>query len=147
MIHHIKTTVRAWLRASLHQAIALLDGAVFPPQQPAIATSADTTDSAASAPTEQPATTTWVWQPLLGHTIELGTTGFAIGLLQRHGRPVYRLTDPEGFGRATADNLDELKAYGEKLARWRAELECAPDDMTTLASELRRIADWSRQDD
>lgn len=64
------------------------------------------------------------WRTLPGQRLELVPSGYQIHLERAGGEVLYRLYTPEGQSAGwTCNGLQDLKRYGEQLARDRAEFE------------------------
>lgn len=62
------------------------------------------------------------WHALPGDVLELGASGFQIRLTATPSAHYFSLYSPDGLRCASGWDMDAIKALGERLAGWRAEL-------------------------
>ena len=66
------------------------------------------------------------WHALPGNVLELGASGFQIRLTASDTAHFFTLFSPEGCVCCSGFDMDAVKAFGEKLAGWRAQLAATP---------------------
>ncbi len=79
--------------------------------------------AATAAPCPTPTAEASPWRALPGNVLELGASGFQIRLTASATAHFFSLYSPEGCLCCSAWDMDAVKALGQRMAAWRAELQ------------------------